>query len=163
MGDGAAINRACGQYAAATLYQPVRAMVAFGMFEPGVSAFRSSFELWREDGVIRSVMAPGTDVQVRDMKEVLRLVGALDPTARAPLLLEFDRCTVRPEALALLCRVRRTHAQSVALCTRDALLRYQAAHLRDIRGTSFQLRVFDDLPKACAWVRERVQLAGIMG
>jgi hypothetical protein len=138
-------------------------MVHFGMFEPGVSAFRSSFELWREEGVILLVMARGTFMQVRDMKEVLRLIGALDPASKAPLLLECDGCIVHPEALDLLCRVRQAYALPVALCTRDARVRYQAAHMRCARGSSFRFKLFEDRSKALVWVRERVQLVEIMG
>jgi len=138
-------------------------MVYFGMFEPDVPALRSSFELWREEGVIRLVMAPGTDMQVRDMKELLRLVRALDPASKAPLLLECDGCLVRPEALALLRRVRQAYALPVALCTRDPLVRYRAAQLGDAHGSSFQFKLFEDRSQALVWARERVQLVEIMG
>lgn len=138
-------------------------MVHFGMFGPGVSAFRSSFELWREEGVVRLVMAAGTFIHVRDIKELLRLAGALDPAAKAPLLLECDGCTVHPEALALLCRVRKACIPPVALCTRDALIRHQAAHMGGAHGSSSLFKLFEDPSKAFVWARERVQLVEIMG
>ena len=39
-------------------------------------AFSSPFELWKEDGVLFLVLASGATMQVRDMKEVIRLIAA---------------------------------------------------------------------------------------
>lgn len=128
------------------------------------SVFKSPFELWREEGVLHLVLAPGAVMQVRDMKEFLRLIGALDPSGHAPVLLEYpDRYSVRAEASELLRRVCGSHGHPVAFFTRDAISRQQGERFQRLQRPAFPFRIFDDRSKAYAWTRERLQLVEIMG
>lgn len=134
------------------------------MIDRGTSAFKSPFELWREDGVLHLVLAPGAVMQMRDMKEVLRVIGALDPSGHAPVLLDYpDRFAVRAEAGELLRRVCGVHGHPVAFLTRDPLSRQQGERFLRLKRPAFPFRIFDDHAKAYVWARERMQFAEMMG
>ncbi|MFN9324047.1 MAG: hypothetical protein ACK6A5_01525 [Flavobacteriales bacterium] len=48
-------------------------------------AFQSPFELWKEEGILHLVLAVGANMKVRDMKELIRLISALDTSRSAPV------------------------------------------------------------------------------
>ena len=84
-------------------------------WEPPV--FNSPYELDREHGVLRLVFANGTRIDVRQMKELLRLTSALAPSDRTSLLVECrEGLHVTDEAQILLRRVcdARGHALECA-------------------------------------------------
>lgn len=122
-------------------------------------AFGSPFELWREDGVVHLVVAEGARVRLGDMKELVRLVAALDPTGSAPVLMECrERATVDDSARELLRRLCRTDGNPVAFFTHDLDCRLQGEIFKRVQRPAFQFRVFGWRDEACRWVRERCQL-----
>lgn len=81
----------------------------------GRPVFSSPFELWKEEGVLFLVLQPGATMKMQDMKEVIRLIAALDRTGKAPVFLEYPgNFAVRPGARDLLRRVCGAHGHPVA-------------------------------------------------
>jgi hypothetical protein len=121
-------------------------------------AFSSPFELWKEEGVLFLVLASGATMQVRDMKEVIRLIAALDPSARAPVLLEYpEGVTVEPMARNLLRRVCGAQGHPVAFFTIDPHSRRQGELFKQVQRPAFPFRVFERREQAYNWARERLQ------
>lgn len=90
--------------------------VSFAMQSHQLPPFEQPFELWREEGLLRFVLAPGARVDVRHMKEFVRLVAALDRSGRAPVVMEFHaQAVVADDARALLRRVCGVQGHPVAL------------------------------------------------
>ncbi|MBX2972012.1 MAG: hypothetical protein KF797_02820 [Flavobacteriales bacterium] len=118
--------------------------------------FEQPFELWREDGLLRFVLAPGARVEVRHMKEFIRLVAALDRSGKAPVVMEFNaQASVADDARALLRRVCGAHGHPVALLAADAPGRAQAELFRHVERPAFPFRVFDSRAAAEQWAMER--------
>ena len=76
------------------------------------------FELWREGGVIHIQFLRDARLDVPMVKELLRVLEAVDPTGRAPVLVEHEnRVQLEPEAAALLRRsCERPSASRSFLC-----------------------------------------------
>lgn len=133
------------------------------MLERERTAFDPPFELWREDGVLHLVMAKGARVQVRDMKEFIRLVAALDRTGRSPVVMEYAaHVVVEDGARALLRRVCGAQGHSVALFANDPTSRNQAELFKHVERPAFPFRVFGQREEAFRWARERRQLAELV-
>jgi len=133
------------------------------MLEHERTTFEPPFELWREDGVLHLVMAKGARVQVRDMKEFIRLVAALDRTGRSPVLMEYaQHVVVEDGARALLSRVCGAQGHPVALFAMDHSSRSQAELFKHVERPAFPFRVFGHRQDAFRWARERRQLAELV-
>ncbi len=127
------------------------------------TTFDPPFELWREDGLLHLVTAKGARVQVRDMKEFIRLVGALDRTGRSPVLMEYaEHVIVEDRARALLRRVCGAQGHPVALFANDPTSRNQAELFKHVERPAFPFRVFALREEAFRWARERRQLAELV-
>jgi hypothetical protein len=125
-------------------------------------AFQSPFELWKEDGILHLVLAVGANMRVRDMKELIRLVAALDTTRSAPVLLVYpERVVVEEPARELLRRVCSAQGHPVALFTTDLQGRLQGELFRRVHKPAFPFRVFGWREEAYRWARERRQLADL--
>jgi len=123
------------------------------------SAFGSSFELWREDGVLHLVLAKGACLDAQGMKELLRLAAVLDPEAHAPVLVECGEQVIVPEDARMLMQRSCTGAQrSVAFVTTDLEMRLQGELFKRLQRPRFPFRVFGWREDAWRWVRERKQL-----
>lgn len=121
--------------------------------------FNSGFELWREDGLLRLVLTQEARLGMADIKELLRLVAALDPAGRCPILAECaGQVIVTQEARALICRAGRSH-HAVALLTADLECRLQGEIFKRLQRPAFPFRVFGFREEALRWVRERAQAA----
>ena len=130
------------------------------MFDQGRTTFDPPFELWREDGVLHLVLARGARVKVRDMKEFIRLVAALDGTGHAPVLMEYpEQVVVDEPARALLRRVCGAQGHPVALFAVGAAGRAQAEVFKHVERPDFPFRVFALREEAFRWARERRELA----
>jgi hypothetical protein len=102
-------------------------------------------------------------MQVRDMKEVIRLIAALDPSARSPVLLEYpEGVTVEPMARNLLRRVCGAQGHPVAFFTIDPHSRRQGELFKQIQRPAFPFRVFERREQAYNWARERLQLKELL-
>lgn len=122
-------------------------------------AFGSPFELWREDGILHLVLAKGARMSIGDMKEMIRLIAAMDPEGRSPVLLEYpEGVQVEESARDLLRRVCGAQGHPVAFFTHDLNSRLQGELFKRMHKPSFPFRVFSWRDEACRWVRERRQL-----
>jgi hypothetical protein len=123
------------------------------------STLRSPFELWREDGLLFLSIAKGTRLGVQEVKELLRLVYALDPRGTAPVLVECKEEVMLPaEAAAYLRRSCIRSRRSLGLHTLDLDVRLQGEVFKRLQRPSFPFRVFAWREDALCWVRERKQL-----
>ena len=111
------------------------------------------FELWREEGVIRLVFTRGAQVDVPAMKELLRVLGAVDPTGRAPVLVEQEE-RVHVDALArnLLRRACHGPARPVAFMANDIEDRVHGAMLSRFYNERFPFRAFVWREEALRWI-----------
>ena len=122
--------------------------------------FEPPFELWREDGLLHLVLAKGARVQVRDMKEFIRLVAALDGSGSSPVLMDYaEQVVVEDPARVLLRRVCGAQGHPVALFATDPNSRAQAEVFKHVERPAFPFRVFAQREAALSWARERRQLA----
>ena len=127
-------------------------------------AFDSPFELWKEDGFLHLVLANGAQVGVPQMKEMVRLIGAMDPSGHAPVMLEYNaQVAVTEDARKLLRRVCGAQGHPVALYTTDLECRLQGELFKQVHRPAFPFRVFGWREEAFRWARERVQLSEIVG
>lgn len=118
--------------------------------------FEQPFELWREEGLLRFVLAPGARVEVRHMKEFIRLVAALDRQGNAPVVMEFNaKVFVADEARAILRRVCGAQGHPVALLATDAQGKALAEMFRYVERPAFPFQVFDVRLDAERWAMER--------
>jgi len=123
-------------------------------------AFGTSFELWREDGILHLVFRAGARITTQEMKELLRLSAALDPADQAPVLVECqEQVVVEERATTLLRKACVSSQRSVALLTQDLDVRLQGEVFKRLQRPSFPFRLFAWREDAHRWVRERKQLA----
>jgi hypothetical protein len=124
--------------------------------------FEHPFELWREDGVLRLVLARGAQVDLQHMKEFIRLVAALDPSGSTPVLMEYPaHVLVADNARALLRRVCGAQGHPVALVVADEGGRAQAELFKYVERPSFPFRIFDHREEAEHWARGRRSTATV--
>ena len=125
-------------------------------------AFESPFELWREDGVLHLVLAKGGRMRIGHMKEILRLIAALDNGGRVPVMIDHAfGVVVEEDARRLLTRVCREQGHPVAVYSIDRECRNQLDVFRQVHKPSFPFRVFEQRELAFRWARERRQLASL--
>ncbi|MCC6541221.1 MAG: hypothetical protein IT225_03265 [Flavobacteriales bacterium] len=123
---------------------------------PPLPAFEQPFELWREDGSLHLVLAPGAQLDPQHMKEFIRLVGALDPAGTCPVIMEFPaHVAVTDEARALLRRVCGAQGHAVALVATHASSRAQAEVFKHVERPAFPFRIFNDRKAAETWAHQR--------
>ncbi|MEZ4807462.1 MAG: hypothetical protein R2815_08290 [Flavobacteriales bacterium] len=122
-------------------------------------AFGSPFELWREDGLLHLVLAKGARLTSRDMKELIRLIAAMDPDGKAPVLMEFpEMAQVDEPARELLRRACGANGHPIAFFTHDLECRLQGELFKRVQRPRFPFRVFGWRNDAVRWARERRQL-----
>ena len=93
------------------------------------------------------------------MKEFIRLVAALDPSGKAPVLMEYPaQVVVDNEARSLLRRVCGAHGHSVALIALDPTGHMQAERFKRLERPAFPFQVFDRHEAALQWASLRGQL-----
>lgn len=148
--------------------QPLRSQNVFGpvhfdMLSWEKPAFDQPYELWREEGVLHLVLAKGAHVQVKHMKEFIRLVAAMDRSGRAPVVMEYpEHVVVDERARALLRRVCGAQGHPVALFASHFTSRVQAELFKHVERPAFPFRVFTVREAAFRWARERRQLASLL-
>lgn len=126
-------------------------------WEPSV--FDHPFELWRDDGVMHLVLADGARLSPRVMKEMIRLVAAMDASGASPVLIDHaPGVAVDDDARALLVRVCREHGHPVAVYSANRACRDQLLLFKQVQRPRFPFRVFESRQEAWRWVRECKQL-----
>ncbi|HMQ77488.1 MAG TPA: hypothetical protein PKE21_14790 [Flavobacteriales bacterium] len=111
------------------------------------------YELWREEGVLRVRLKARTRVDLREMRDLLRLAQAVDPGGRMPLVVELrELVRVAPEARTLLVRCSRLRGRPVAFLAADRSDRLQAEFFLRFNRPTFPFRVCADLEDAADWV-----------
>ena len=128
------------------------------------AVFESPFELWREEGVLHLVLAKGARMRITDMKELIRLIAALDRHGKAPVLIDHPSgVRIDEDARRLLVRVCGRQGHPVAVYTSDHECRRQSELFHRVHRPSFPFRVFGWRTEAFRWARERRQLQAIAG
>ncbi len=123
-------------------------------------AFDSPFELWREDGVLHLVLAKGGRMRTGHMKEILRLIAALDRGGRVPVVIDHALgVVVEEDARRLLTRACRSQGHPLAVYSTDRECRDQLDVFRTVHRPAFPFRVFQRREEAYRWARERRQLS----
>lgn len=129
------------------------------MLPQELPAIRSSFEMWKEDGVLHLHLRDGAVLNGQSMFELLRLASALDPAARAPLLAVCGmEVHVREEAMVALRRACKVPGRCVAIHTSDLQFRLTTELFRKVYAPPFQIKAFGMHDEARRWLRERMQL-----
>lgn len=125
-------------------------------------AFEQPFELWRDDGVLHLVLVEGAQLRTKVMKEMIRLVAALDSTGRVPVLIDHaPGVAVDESARQLLVRVCRAQGHPVGVYTTSQQCRSQLEFFRQVQRPRFPFRVFDSRNEAWRWARERLQIEAV--
>lgn len=135
------------------------------MFQWEPPVFDQPFELWRDEGVLHLVLADGARMRMREMKELLRLIAAMDRSTRAPVLIDHaPGVTVTDEARRLLTRVCRAQGHPVVVYSADARTRDELERFRAVHRPQFPFKVCAARQEAWRWARERQQLqkAGLL-
>lgn len=118
------------------------------------------FELWREEGRLHLHLANGARIGLREMKELLRLIEALDPERCCPVLYWQDELVqVDSAARDLLRRACRGPGRAVGFVVRDVADRVQGNFFVRFHRPRFPFRVCTDRDDALRWFRERMQAA----
>jgi len=126
-------------------------------WEPPV--FRPPFELWRDDGVLHLSLTEGARLSVKVMKEMVRLVAAIDRVGRTPVLIDHaPGATVDDDARALLVRVCRAQGHPVVVYSANQHCRAQVEFFLQVHRPRFPLRVFASRKDASRWAREFQQV-----
>ncbi len=132
-------------------------------WEPPV--FEQPFELWRDEGLLHLVLAERARMAMREMKEVLRLIAAMDRSGAAPVLIDHaPHVLVDDDARRLLTRVCRAQGHPVVVYCADARTRDELERFRALHRPRFPFKVFASRHEAWRWARERQQLrqAGLL-
>lgn len=127
-------------------------------------AFDSPYELWRENGLVFLVVADDAALGLREMKEVIRQIAAIDAEGNAPVLMECrQRAQIGEDARNFLCRACGQQGHPVALLTSDLDMRLQGELFKQVHKPNFPFRVFGWREEATRWVTERRQLGVLEG
>lgn len=138
------------------------ALLACRMLQWEPPAFEQPFELWRDEGVLHLVLLEGAQLQPKVMKEMIRLMAAMDATGRVPVLIDHaPGVAVDDSARALLVRVCRAQGHPVAVYTANPQCRGQLEFFRQVHRPRFPFRVFDSRNEAWRWARERLQIEAV--
>lgn len=114
--------------------------------------------------MLHLVLAKGAQVSGPQMKEIIRLIAAMDATGNVPVMLEYNaKVVVSEDARRLLKRVCGAQGHPVALYTADLECRLQGEVFKRVHRPAFPFRVFGWRDEAFRWARERVQLHEIIG
>lgn len=116
--------------------------------------FRPPFELWRDDAVLHLSLTEGARLSAKVMKEMVRLVAALDHTGHSPVLIDHAHgVSIEDDARALLVRVCRAQGHPVIVYSGSDQCRMQVEVFRQVHRPSFPLRVFTSREDAWRWAQ----------
>lgn len=96
------------------------------------------------------------------MKEIIRLIAALDRDGHVPVMVDHALgVVVEDDARRLLTRVCRAQGHPLAVYSADRECRNQLDLFRQVNKPAFPFRVFERREEAFRWVRERRQLSAL--
>ncbi|MCB9184722.1 MAG: hypothetical protein H6591_12495 [Flavobacteriales bacterium] len=128
------------------------------MWEPPV--FQQPFELWRDTGVLHLVLADHAYLRRQEMKEMIRLIGALDGTGRVPVMIDHaPDVAIEDDARALLVRICRAQGHPVVVYTTSTVCQRQLELFRQVHRPRFPFHVAASREEAWSWSRMRIQEA----
>lgn len=120
------------------------------------------FEIWRENGVIRLLLTRSSRIDVPVLKEILRVIGAVDPDGRSPVLLEQeDRAVLEEGARSLLHRIHHRPSRPVAFVANDPADRTVGEMLGRYFHACFPFRTFAWKDEALHWVEAWTRSPGL--
>ena len=118
----------------------------------------NQFELEREDRVLRIVFRSVCQLAVLHVKEILRLVGAMDPAVHTGVVVECpEGLEVGEASRMMLARACRSACRPVAIHTPDLDLRLQTELFRAMHRPAFPMRVFHSGVEAQRWVHDQIR------
>lgn len=130
------------------------------MFDWEPPPLSQPFELWRDERAVHVALADGARVGLKEVKEIIRLVGAMDRSGSEPVLVGHAPGAVVDEgAQRLLARACAMHHRPVAVHCSDARTRDALERFRLIWRPRFAFKVFATRSEAWRWARQRQQLA----
>lgn len=114
------------------------------------------FELWRDDGKLHLRLNPSVELGVRELKEILRLINALDPGNTRPVLIHsVSGNGISDEAEALLQRSCRGRIRRFVACVGMRIpARDRLRHIME--RSSFPFRVFSSDTDADMWFQRAI-------
>jgi hypothetical protein len=120
------------------------------------------FEIWREDGTIRLLLTRSSRIDLPVMKEILRVVGAIDPSGRSPVLVEQeDRAVLEEGARGFLLRLHHRPGRPVAFVANDLADRVQGELLGRYYSDRFPFRTFAWKEEAVHWIHAWLRSPGL--
>lgn len=125
-------------------------------------AFEQPFELWRDDSVLHLALMRRARLTTGVMKEMIRLVAAMDASGRVPVLIDHaPEVVVEEPARALLVRVCRSQGHPVAVYSESAQCRAQLDVFRQVHKPRFPFREFSSRDEAWRWAQACAQISAV--
>ena len=114
------------------------------------------FELWREDGVLHLTFNRSARIGMWEIKEILRLVCALDPVSEHPLLVHSDTdANVSNDARSLLMRLcRRNLKRTIGYVANTLSERISGDLFALFLQPNFPFKVFSSEAEAFKWLKK---------
>ena len=120
------------------------------------------FELWREADMLRLKFGDEARIGIHEIKEVLRLLDALDPGRCTPILFDQGALVhVIPEARDYVRRACRGPGRTVAFLAHDLADRIQGNFFSRFHKPRFGFKVFAFRNEAERWIRQRQQAVAL--
>ena len=119
-------------------------------------ALVAPFELWREDQVLHLTFGSSSSIGIKEIKEVLRLISALDPVNERLVVVHSDgNVSISADARSLLSRsCYGDHHRSVAFIADSLSSRVTGDMFSLLNKPRFPFRVVSSVREALKWVGE---------
>lgn len=141
-----------------------RSVLVFGMnaWEPPV--FEQPFELWRDAGVLHLVLANRAHLRRQEMKEMVRLIGAMDGSGRVPVMIDHaPGVQIDDDARALLVRVCRAQGHPVVVYATDTACLRQLELFKQVHRPRFPFQVAGSREEAWGWASRHMEQVEVSG
>ncbi|HRH36946.1 MAG TPA: hypothetical protein PK760_01290 [Flavobacteriales bacterium] len=128
----------------------------FGMQWEG-PVFKQPFELWRDEGVLHLVLASHAHLRTNEMKEMIRLIAAMDPSGGTPVLIDHaPEVVVDVDARRMLTRACKAQGHPIVVYTESAQCKRQLDLFRQVNRPAFPFAIFNTREEAFHWALERM-------
>jgi hypothetical protein len=111
------------------------------------------YELWREDGVLNLFLNRSAQIGLLEIKEILRIVSAMDPVSAHPVMVVSDtNATISNDARVLLMRSCKGKMKRTVAYVADSLSeRISGDMFALLHRPSFPFKVFGSAREAAGW------------